>query len=143
LVLAGPANLDAKSVENVDQFVMRGGALVVLAGRYRLMPSAGLAVEKVTTGLEGDFAKWGITLGDDMVMDTKSDAFPVPENRDLGNGMIVREIHQLPYPFFVKMNGDQLSGDNMITSGLTGSVLHWASPVKADAKTGDDAHKVD
>jgi hypothetical protein len=31
----------------------------------------------------------------------------------------------------------------VITSGLTGSVLHWAAPVKADAKVGDDAHTVD
>lgn len=142
LVLAGPASLDPKSVENVDQFVMRGGALVVFAGRYRLTPAAGLAVEKVTTGLEPMFQKWGITVGDDMVMDTKSDVFPVPENRDLGNGLIVREMRQAPYPFFVRIAGDQVSSSSAITSGLTGSVMHWASPVKADAKVGDDEHKV-
>src|SRR5690606_2262436 len=36
LVLAGPADLDAKAAEHVDQFVMRGGSLVVLAGGHRL-----------------------------------------------------------------------------------------------------------
>src|SRR5262249_62097747 len=41
IVLAGPASLDAKSAENLDQFVMRGGALVALAGRYRLAPGMG------------------------------------------------------------------------------------------------------
>ncbi|HET7502263.1 MAG TPA: Gldg family protein, partial [Kofleriaceae bacterium] len=143
LVLAGPASLDAKSAENLDQFVMRGGALVALAGRYRIASGMGLSVEKVTTGIESALQKWGITVGDDMVMDTKNDSFPVPENRDLGNGMMVREIHQLPYPFFVKMTGDQMSSDSVITSGLTGSVMHWASPVKADAKVGDDQHRVD
>jgi ABC-type uncharacterized transport system involved in gliding motility auxiliary subunit len=142
-VLAGPASLDAKSVENLDQFVMRGGALVALAGRYRIAPREGLAVEKVTTGLEAAFQKWGIAVGDDMVMDTKNDAFPVPENRDLGNGMVVRELRQLPYPFFVKMDGDQVASSSVITSGLTGSVMHWASPVKADAKIGDDEHRVE
>ena len=142
LVLAGPASLDAKSAENLDQFVMRGGALVALAGRYRLAPSRGLAVEKVTTGLEAMFQKWGITVGDEMVMDTKSDNFPVPENRDLGNGMMVREIRQLPYPFFVKMDGNAVSSSSVITAGLTGSVMHWAAPVKAEAKVGDDEHRV-
>jgi ABC-2 type transport system permease protein len=142
LVLAGPASLDARSAENLDQFVMRGGALVALAGRYRLAPSQGLAVEKVTTGLEAMFQKWGITVGDEMVMDTKSDVFPVPENRDLGNGMMVREIRQLPYPFFVKMDGDEVSSSSVITAGLTGSVMHWAAPVKAEAKVGDDEHRV-
>jgi len=143
LVLAGPAQLDAASAQNLDQFVMRGGAVVALAGRYRIAPNAGLAVEKVTTGIEAALQKWGITLGDEMVMDPKSDSFPVPQNRDLGNGMVVREVQQLPYPFFVKMDGDQLDSSSPITSGLTGSVLHWAAPVKADAKVGDDAHTVD
>ena len=142
LVLGGPANLDAKAVEHVDQFVMRGGSLVVLAGRHRLAPMAGFALEKVTTGLEDAFAKWGIKLGDELVMDKKSDAFPVPKNRDLGNGMIVREIEQIAYPMFVKMTGDQLSS-NLITSGLTGSVMHWAAPVAADEKVGEDARRVE
>lgn len=143
LVLAGPASLDAKAAENVDQFVMRGGALVALAGRFRLDPTQGrLAVEKVTTGLESVFDKWGITLGDEMVMDTKSDALPVPQERDLG-GLRVREFHRLEYPYFIKMDGDQLSSSSAITSGLTGSVMHWASPVKAEAKVGDDKHGVE
>jgi ABC-2 type transport system permease protein len=143
LVLGGPANLDAKSARTVDQFVMRGGALVVLAGRYRLALMGGLGIEKVTTGLEAEFAKWGITLGDEMVMDTKSDAFPIPTDRDLGNGMVVREVNQLPYPFFVKLDGKQLSSDSLITSGLAGSVVHWGSPVKAEAKAGNDSHEVE
>jgi len=143
LVLAGPANLDAKAAEHVDQFVMRGGALVVLAGRYRLAPMGGLAVEKVTTGLEKLLETWGVKLGDELVMDEKSDSFPVPENRQLGNGLVVREVHQLPYPFFVKMDGDQLASASVITSGLTGSVLHWAAPVSAEAKVGEDERRVD
>ena len=143
LVVAGPASLDAKAAEHLDQFVMRGGALVLLDGRFRLAPAAGLSVEKVTTGLESALQKWGITVEDQMVMDSKSDVFPIPANRDLGNGMIVREVQQLPYPYFVKMDGDQVASSSMITGGLTGSVMHWASPVKADAKVGDDEHRVE
>ncbi|HVV82529.1 MAG TPA: Gldg family protein [Kofleriaceae bacterium] len=143
LVLAGPADLDPKAAEYVDQFVMRGGALVALDGHYRLsMAGQGLSVEKVNTGLDAMLKAWGITVGDAMVMDTKSDALPIPQERDLGNGMIVRELHQMDYPFFVKVDGDQLASSNLITSGLTGAVMHWTSPVKADAKVGDDTHKV-
>ncbi|HSD90664.1 MAG TPA: Gldg family protein [Kofleriaceae bacterium] len=142
LILGGPQGLDAKAAQNVDQFVMRGGALVVLAGKYRLAPARGIAVEKVTMGLEGLFEKWGIKVADEMVLDEKSDSFPIPQNRDLGNGMMVRELTQLPYPFFVKMDGDQLSSDSLVTSGLAGTVMHWGSPVKADAKVGDDVHDI-
>jgi hypothetical protein len=78
-----------------------------------------------------------------MVMDPHSDTFPVPQERDVGNGMVIREIHQAPYPLFVKIDGGGMASSSVITSGLAGSVMHWASPVKADAKVGDDAHKVD
>jgi ABC-2 type transport system permease protein len=147
LVVAGPASLDAKAAEHLDQFVMRGGALVLLDGRFRLdimaSSSGRLSVEKVTTGLESVLQKWGISVEDQMVMDSKSDVFPIPDNRDLGNGMVVREYQQLPYPYFVKMDGDQVASSSVITSGLAGSVMHWASPVKADAKAGDDEHRVE
>lgn len=143
MILAGPANLDAKAQRHLDQFVMRGGAVVALAGRYRLAPAEGLAVEKVTTGIETALAAWGITVGDDMVMDTKSDSFPVPENRQLGNGLVVRELHQIAYPYFVKMDGDQLASGHAITGGIAGSVLHYTSPVKAQDKIGDDKRRVE
>ncbi len=143
LVLAGPADLDAKAARNLDQFVMRGGALVALDGHFRLAPSEGLAVEKVKTGLERTFAKWGITVGDELVMDTKSDSFPVPENRQVGNGLVVRELHQIAYPYFVKVDGDQLASGSVITGGLAGSVMHWATPVEAEAKVGKDTHHVE
>jgi ABC-type uncharacterized transport system involved in gliding motility auxiliary subunit len=94
-------------------------------------------------GIESTLQKWGVTLGDEMVMDTKNDTLPAPEQRDLGNGMVIQEVHQVPYPLFVKMLGDQVASSSPITSGLTGSVMHWASPVKAEAKVGDDTHKVD
>jgi ABC-2 type transport system permease protein len=144
LILAGPANLDATAVEHLDQFVMRGGALVALAGRYRLAPAReGIAVEKVATGLEAMLQKWGVTVADELVMDRKNDALPLPQDRQVGNGMVVREVHQLPYPFFVKMDGDELSSSSLITSGLAGAVLHWASPVSAEATVGDDHHQVE
>src|SRR3569623_2802896 len=143
LVLAGPANLDATAAEHVDQFVMRGGSLVGLAGRYRLAPAEGLAAEKVTTGRESLFTKWGITVGDQLVMDPKDDSFPGPQNRSLGNGMVVREVHEVPYPYFVKLDGDQLSDGSIITSGLAGAVMPFASPLTADAKAGADNHTVD
>jgi len=143
LVLAGPANLSEQDATNVDQFVMRGGALVALAGHFRVAPTEGLSLDKVTTGLETLFGKWGITIGDQLVMDPKNDAFPVPVEKPVGNGMVVREIQQIPYPYFVKIEGDQLSSSSEITAGLAGSVLHFVAPVKAETKVGGDTHKVE
>lgn len=141
LLLAGPANLDAKAAEQVDQFVMRGGSLVVLAGKYRLRPARGIEIEKVTTGLETLFAKWGITMTDQLVMDEKALTIPVPRLRDLGNGTQVEEVAQMPYPFFIKLTGNQLAA-HPITSGLPGTLVHFAAPLKVEEKVGNDTRKV-
>ncbi len=134
LILAGPSNLDAKAVGNVEQFVTRGGSLVVLNGRFRLAPNpTGIAVERVTTGLEKLFDTWGIAIGDQMVLDTKNDTFPLPRARDLGGGMIVQEVEQVPYPFFVRVVGSQVAS-SLITGGLPGSVMHFVSPITAKPK---------
>jgi len=134
LVLAGPANLTAKSAEYVEQFAARGGSIVVLGGRFRLAPNpTGIAIEKVTTGLEKLFEGWGITIADQLVLDTKNDTFPLPRAKDLGGGMIVQEIEQVPYPFFVKVVGSQVAS-SIITGGLPGSVMHFVSPITVKAK---------
>jgi ABC-2 type transport system permease protein len=143
LVLCGPSGLDAKAAEHVDQFVMRGGALVVLGGRFRLAPSPqGLGLEKVTTGLEAVLDKWGIKISEELVLDTKSEAFIGQRRRQLPDGSFTREIQQSPYAMLVKITGNQL-GTSVIASGLPGSVMSWASPVSAEAKVGEDEHRVD
>ncbi|MEZ4359214.1 MAG: Gldg family protein [Kofleriaceae bacterium] len=144
LVLAGPAQLDAKSAEIVDQFVMSGGALVSLTGSYRLAPSArGLSVEKVDSGLDKLWSAWGIKLGKDLVLDAQSDAFPIPVMRDLGNGMQIREIRQAPYPYFIKVKEDGVAQGTLITAGVPGAVVHWGTSVGAEAKLGAETREVE
>lgn len=129
LVLAGPANLDDKAAGFVEKFAARGGALVILGGRFRLAPSpTGLAIEKVTTGLEKLLDSWGIAIDDKLVLDTKNDVFPMPRMRDLGNGTLVQEIEQLQYPFFVRITGAQLAS-SVVTRSVPGTVVHFGSPV--------------
>jgi ABC-2 type transport system permease protein len=141
LLLAGPANLDDKAAGFVEKFVGRGGSLVVLDGRFRLAPSpTGLAIEKVATGLEKLFESWGITVDDKLVLDTKNDVFPMPRMRDVGGGTMIQEIEQVPYPFFVKVTGGQLSS-SIVTRSVPGAVMHFSSPVTVKEKP--DRVKVD
>ncbi|HWO23583.1 MAG TPA: Gldg family protein [Kofleriaceae bacterium] len=140
LLLCGPANLDAKAAESIDQFVMRGGALVVLGGRFRIDPMAQTipGLEKVTTGLEAALEKWGIKIDEDLVLDTKNEVFI--SLRQVPGGP--RTLQQGPYAMHVKITDNQL-GSSIISSGLPGTVMTWASPVSAEAKVGDDEHRVD
>jgi ABC-2 type transport system permease protein len=139
LVLAGPADLDEKSQRAVDQFLMRGGALILLEGRYRLdLSQRTVDVQPVTTGLEKVLEKWGVEVKKELVLDSHSDSFPMPVDRDIG-GLVVREMRQLPYPFFVKVQRDAMS-DGVITGQLAATVFHFASPVvvkEEEKKAGD------
>lgn len=136
LILAGPAGLDAAAARAVDQFLMRGGAVVALAGRYRLDLGGGqLAVEKIDSGLEAMLASWGVTVEPKLVMDSANDSFPIPVQRDLGGGVVVRDVQELPYPYFVKVTGSGLADDNVITAGVPGATLHWVSPVRVEEPT--------
>jgi ABC-2 type transport system permease protein len=129
LILAGPADFDEKAQRAVDQFVMRGGALIVLDGRYRLnLAAQSLEVQPISTGLEKLLANWGIEVANTLIMDQQNDHFPIPVERDLGNGMIARDIQQLPYPFFVHVPSSAMS-ENIMTSRLAAAVFHFASPV--------------
>jgi ABC-2 type transport system permease protein len=130
LVLAGPIDLGDKERRAVDQFVMRGGALILLAGRFRLDLGGGqLAVQHVTTGLEDLLAHWGIEVPPRLVLDEDNDAFPIPVQRDLGGGLVVRDMQLLPYPFFVRVGRERLAEEHPATARLNTAVFHWTSPV--------------
>lgn len=134
LLLAGPSNLGEKEVRAVDQFLMRGGAVIVLDGRYRLnLSRRTLDVDPVVTGLEKSLAMWGVSVPEKLVLDERNDAFPIPVQRDLGNGIVAQDVRRLPYPFFVHVPGTAMS-DNIITSALNAAVFHYASPVHARTK---------
>jgi len=132
LILGGPAGLSEPEARAIDQFLMRGGAVIALAGHFRLdVQGRRLGVEKVTTGLEDLLASWGVHVGDQMVLDPENDSLPMPVERDLG-GVVVRDMQELPYPYFVKIGPDRIAEGNVITGGVPGVTLHWASPITVD-----------
>jgi ABC-2 type transport system permease protein len=132
LLLAGPEKLGDKAQRAVDQFLMRGGSVVLLAGKYRLDigMGGGLAVKQVSSGLDKLLETWGARVQNKLVLDQRSDSFPVPVMRSLG-GLRVQEIQLIPYPFFVRVERDRMSEGSIITQGLPAITLHWSSPLEA------------
>ena len=147
LLVVAPKNLDEKQVFAIDQYLMRGGSVTILAGRFELNPSAsqgqGLAVDKITTGLESALASWGVTVQDKLVLDPQNESFPIPVVRDLG-GLKVRDIQLIRYPFFVDVRSNGMSKDTPVTGGLNSVTMNWSSPVvlsEVATKDGDQALK--
>lgn len=134
LVVIAPQGLADMERFAIDQYLMRGGAVVAVAGNYILSPiqmGGGLTIEPVQDGLKDMLAHYGVEVGDALVMDPQNEPFPVPIQRNVG-GMTVMEYQQVPYPFFVDVRREGMETESPIVSNLPAVTLHWTSPLEVD-----------
>lgn len=134
LLLVAPQNLTNLQRFAIDQYLMKGGAVVALAGNYLLdlnPSSQALQVKKVKDGLDDLLASYGITVGQSMVLDEQNEPFPIPITRNLG-GFQVQEIQKLNYPFFVDVRASGMDKDSPIVADLPAVTMNWVSPLSID-----------
>ncbi|MEJ2208791.1 MAG: Gldg family protein [Anaerolineae bacterium] len=134
LVLVAPQGLSDQELFAIDQYLMRGGAVVALAGNYALAQeqySSEVMVEALPDNLKDLLAHYGVQVEDGMVLDPQNEPFPIQVQRQVA-GMPVVEIQQRPYPFFVDVRSDSMSDENPIVSSLPAVTLQWASPLTID-----------
>lgn len=130
LVVAMPQELSDRERYAMDQYLMRGGALILAAGNNQLVATAegGLSAQPITGGLREMLAHYGLDVGDGMVMDPQNIPFPLPVARDVG-GSLVQEMQLIDFPYFVDVRSDGMAGGSAITAGLSSVTMPWASPV--------------
>jgi ABC-2 type transport system permease protein len=137
LLLVAPQDFDDKQRFAVDQYLMRGGAVVLCAGAFSLDTSGpgGLAVRQSKTGIEEALAAWGVKILPQMVLDPQNESFPVPVERNV-MGLTVRELQLLAYPFFVDVRQNGMAEQNPITGGLPSVTMQWVSPLEITPREG-------
>lgn len=134
LVLVGPEQMSDKERYAVDQFLMRGGAVVVAAGNYRIQPdmlTGGLGLTPVDGGLGEMLRHYGVDVQQALVMDPQNVPFPVTVQRVVG-GFTVRDVQALDYPFFVDVRSDGMERTHPATGDLMAVTMAFASPVVLD-----------
>ena len=131
LLVLAPHELDDKQRFAIDQFLMRGGPVVMATSPYEINIGAGIGASKQKSGLEDWLARYGVSIDDTMVVDPRSAALPIPVERTIG-GLPIRDVRMLPYPHFPDLRGDSLNEDSPITRSLRQLTLNWASPVGVD-----------
>jgi ABC-2 type transport system permease protein len=134
LLVLSPQGMDAKQRFAIDQFLMRGGSVVVAGGDYALtqQPYSGtLALRKVQGGLADMLKSYGVSVGDSVVMDTQNTQFPVVVPRNVG-GVPVQEVQAVDYPFFVDVRPSSMDRSSPITSNLPAVTVPWASPLTVE-----------
>jgi ABC-2 type transport system permease protein len=140
LLVIMPQNLSDKELFAIDQFLMRGGSLIVAAGNYApsVDPMAGsLAMKPVEKGLRDLLLNYGVDVQQAMVMDDQNQPFPVPVTRNVG-GVQVQQFQAINFPFFVDVRPDGMERGQAIVAGLPAATLNWVSPVVLDPAKNKD-----
>ena len=135
LMVVDPSGLDDKAVFAIDQFLMRGGTVVVAGGAFRttMAPPQSITATPLASGLDDWLAHHGLTLDPSFVMDTKNVAFPVPVVRRVG-GFSFRDVQMRAYPYFIDVRGDALNQDVAFTAAVPQVTMAWASPIDVDGE---------
>lgn len=128
LVLLSPEKLDQKQLFALDQFLMRGGTVIVSTSAFNVSLGEKILAKKHDSGLGGWLKHNGIVVEDKLVLDPKNAAFPIPVQRNLG-GFIVQETRMVEYPYFVDIRRAGINRESGIAAGVEQVTLNWASPL--------------
>ena len=113
----------------IDQFLMRGGAVVALAGAYRVSAGRqGLSATAEDTSLFDLLESYGIRIENSIVMDPSNAPFPVPVTEQRGQFRVQR-VELLPYPPFPDIRSDGFNAQHAALASLGSLTMPWASPV--------------
>ncbi|MCA9526113.1 MAG: Gldg family protein [Myxococcales bacterium] len=133
LLVAKPGNLTDKQQFAIDQYLMRGGSVIVLAGAYTISPErTGITAKKVDDKLLDLLQTYGVTVEDAFVMDPQNTSFPLPVREQRGP-YVMERIELVPYPFFADIRQDGFNRSHTALAGVPSVALTWASPVRLGA----------
>ncbi len=134
LVVIAPQEFTEKEYYTIDQYLMRGGSVVLAGGSYKLAPdqmTGSIMGQYIPDGVEDLTAHYGVTVTNQMILDPQNEPFPIPQTRNVG-GVQVQEFATIDYPFFVDVRPNQMAEGHPIVSNLNAVTLNWASPLKID-----------
>jgi ABC-2 type transport system permease protein len=134
LLVVAPQGMTDTQRYGIDQFLMRGGAVIVAGSSYRVTvdPMTGLlTVAPITDGLQEMLVHYGVEVENSLVLDPQNEPFPIAVSRDVG-GFAVQELQSINYPYFVDVRSDGMNSGNAMIANLPAVTLNWVSPVTVD-----------
>jgi ABC-2 type transport system permease protein len=136
LAVIAPHELSELEVLAVDQFLMRGGTVILATSPYTAEISDGqLRMQDWDSGLDDWLAHMGIEVGEQLVLDTQHAAFPAPVTRQAGDYEF-RDVRMIDYPYFLDLRPPGLNSEHPVTANLPQLTMAWASPLEVLAVQG-------
>ena len=136
VMVVDPSNFTEQQVFALDQYLMKGGTVVVASGAFGIQfAQTGFSATPRQSGLDAWLAHHGVTVGANLVMDPQNAAFPVPVTRQVG-GFSFQDLVMLDYPYFVDIRDAGLGEDLPVLAGIGQITMSWASPLEIADDTG-------
>lgn len=143
LIVGKPGALSEMQRFAIDQYLMRGGKIITLAGHWTIdISNRSLDTKPGSANLEELLASYGVKVGESLVMDPHNSPFPVPVTKRQGP-FRMQSIELLPYPFFADIREDGFAQkDHPTLSGLQNVTAPWASPLELVTVVGVQAEPI-
>ncbi len=141
LIVMQPGALSPLDKFRIDQFLMRGGNLIVAASGMEVSFGQQFMASTANPDLKEFLKGYGIELGEDMINEPKPNHF-VPFVQPVN----ALQMMKFPYPPWVVVTKDGLSQEHLATKGNAALTMPYTSSVKTlDEKlpTGEGKFKVD
>ncbi len=135
LLLVAPQGLGEKELFAIDQYLMRGGAVVVLLTHYNLgLDNQGeLALMPIEGRLNDLLAHYGVQTDTPVVMDVQNQLFVVPYTRYV-QGQMIQDLLVKPYPYLIDVRAEAMASNHLAVAGLPAVSLAWSSPLTVTAE---------
>jgi len=129
LLVLKPKNWKEREVYNLDQYLMRGGRVLLCAGSYETnFGQNGLTVRPLDSGLEPWLKHHGIEISKTLLLDDKNQPLPIPEIRQTPFGALQTWVLR-PYPYLVEIRDAGLR-NRAVTGRLDAVHIYWGSPIE-------------
>jgi ABC-2 type transport system permease protein len=129
LLVIKPRGLQDRAVYNLDQYLMRGGRVILCAGSFDPdFGQAGLAVRPADSGLDAWLKHNGVEISKTLLLDDRNQPLPIPEVRQTIFGA-VRTWSLRPYPYLAEVRDAGLK-NRAITAKLDAVGIYWGSPIE-------------
>ncbi|HEY9594837.1 MAG TPA: Gldg family protein, partial [Spirochaetia bacterium] len=134
LLVIGGAGWSADQVRPIDTYVMNGGKVLFATKGLDVTTARTFSASTVPSSpLLSMIESYGVRVGRDMVLDTASRDYRLPQQRPTGE-IAWETIGR--YPPWVSVQGPNVAVSHPITARFTGLDLLWPSPLTAVPRDG-------
>lgn len=116
---------DPASIYAIDQYLMRGGNVIVLAQRFALDLKQSANATLSNSYLQAMLSTWGVAVQPQMLIDASCGQIMVPRNV----GSMTMNV-PTEYPYLVRITEDGFNRDITPLASLSELILPWASPLE-------------